>query len=87
MGVKCMAIGLNQSEANHDGVSVEEMPSGERAKHGRSGGLAHETYAEYDLNKSKTLLVNKWLSVANDIIDILLLLVSLASVAEWKVEV
>ena len=46
LGVEIMAPGFNQSEANHEGVSVEEMPFCERAKHGRSGG-----YAEYNLKQ------------------------------------
>ena len=42
LGLKIITKGFNQSEANHEGVSVEEMPFCERAKHGRSGGLASE---------------------------------------------
>ena len=58
----------------------------ERAKHGRSGGLAHETHAECNLNTSDKLMLQTCLSVAHDVIVILLLLVSLAHFAEWKVE-
>ena len=46
LGLKIITKGFNQSEANHEGVSVEEMPFCERAKHGRSGGLPYKTYAK-----------------------------------------
>ena len=42
LGLTIMATGFNESDANHEGVSVEEMPFCERAKHGRSGGLPYE---------------------------------------------
>ena len=51
LGLGIMATGLNESEANRARVHVEEIPFCERAQHGRSGSLAHETYAEYNLKK------------------------------------
>ena len=54
LGVEIMATGFNQSEAIHEGVSVEEMPFSERAKHGRSGG--YEPYAEYNLKQCDRLV-------------------------------
>ena len=57
LGVEIIARGFNQSEANHEGVSVEEMPFCERAKHCRSGGLPYETYAEYNSKQCDHMLL------------------------------
>ena len=52
LGVQIMATGFNGSEADHEGVCVEEVPFCERSSsHGRSGGLPEESYAEYNLRQ------------------------------------
>ena len=93
MGVEILAQGFNQSEANNEGVSVEEIPFGERGKHGRSGGLPYDTYAEYNLNQCDHPVLEKCASQMNDIMygtlshsHILLVLRGLANGATWKVE-
>ena len=52
LGLNIMATGFNGSEADHEGVCVEEVPFCERSSsHGRSGGLPEESYAEYNLRQ------------------------------------
>ena len=41
LGLKIISKGFNQSEANHEGVCVEEIPYSERANHKRSDGLPY----------------------------------------------
>ena len=50
LGMSIMAIGFNGSEADHEGVCVEEVPFRERSSaNGRSSGLPDASYAEYNL--------------------------------------
>ena len=67
LGLKIISKGFNQSEANHEGVSVEEMPYSERAKHSRSDGLPYEPYADYNINKCDHQFLDKCFSQLNDI--------------------
>ena len=67
LGLKTTTKGFNQSEANHEGVSVEEMPYGERAKHSRSDGSTYEPYADYNIRQCDHLLLDKCLSHLHDI--------------------
>ena len=93
LGVKIMATGFNQSEAIHEGVSVEEMPYSERAKRKRCDGLPYETYADYNIRQCDHLFLEKCFSYLNDIMygtlshsHLLLVLLSWANGAEWKLE-
>ena len=92
LGLQIMPIGFNESEANHEGVSVEEMPFCERAKHGRSGGLPYEPYADYNIRQCDHKYLVKCFSQLHDIMygtlshsHLLLVLLSFANGAEWKV--
>ena len=50
LGMSIMATGFNGSEADHEGVCVEEVPFRERSSaNGRSRGLPETSYAEYNL--------------------------------------
>ena len=49
LGLKLLGAGFNESETNHEGAGVKEIPFSERAKHGRSGGLPYEPCADYNL--------------------------------------
>ena len=52
LGVQIMATGFNGSEADHEGVCVEEVPFCERSSsNARSSGLPDESYAEYNLRQ------------------------------------
>ena len=51
LGLKIITKGFNQSEANHEGVSVEEIPYCERAKHSRSDGSPYEPYGDYNIRQ------------------------------------
>ena len=41
LGLKIITKGFNQSEANHEGVNVEEVPFAERAEFSRSRGSSY----------------------------------------------
>ena len=93
LGLKIITKGFNQSEANHEGVSVEEMPYCERAKHSRSDGLPYEPYADYNIRQCDHLFLDKCFSHIHDSMygtlshsHLLLVLLSLANGADWKVE-
>ena len=93
LGLTIMTTGFNESEADHEGVCVEEMPFCERANHGRSGGLPYEPFAEYSLKQCDHLCLGKCFCRTNDIMyctfshsHLLLVLLSFANGAEWKVE-
>ena len=93
LGLKIIIKGFNQSEADHEGVSVEEMPYGERAKHSCSDGSPYQTYADYDIRKCDHPYLVKCFSSLNDIMygtlshsHLLLVLLSWLNGAEWKVE-
>ena len=51
LGLKIITKGFNQSEANHEGVSVEEIPCSERAAHSRSDGSPYEPYGDYNIRQ------------------------------------
>ena len=93
LGLKILSKGFNQSEANHEGVCVEEIPYSERANHTRSDGLPYETYADYNIRQCDHLFLDKCFSYLNDIMygtlshsHLLLVLLSWANGAEWKLE-
>ena len=93
LGLKILSKGFNQSEANHEGVCVEEIPYSERAKRKRSDGLPYETYADYNIRQCDHLFLDKCFSHLNDIMygtlshsHLLLVLLSWANGAEWKLE-
>ena len=92
LGLTIIRKGFNQSEANHEGVSVEEMPYCERAKHSRSDGSPYEPYADYNIRQCDHPILETCFSVINDIMygalshsHLLLVLLSLANGADWKV--
>ena len=93
LGLKIITKGFNQSEANHEGVCVEEIPYSERAKHKRSDGLPYETYADYNIRQCDHLFLDKCFSHLNDIMygtlshsHLLLVLLSWLNGAEWKID-
>ena len=51
LGLTIISRGFNQSEANHEGVSVEEVPYCERAEHSRSDGSPYEPYSDYNIRQ------------------------------------
>ena len=52
LGLHIMATGFNGSEADHEGVCVEEVPFRERSSStGRSSGLRDESHADYNLRQ------------------------------------
>ena len=51
LGLQIMATGFNVSEADHEGVSVEEIPCSERAAHSRSDGSPYEPYGDYNIRQ------------------------------------
>ena len=51
LGLNIITNGFNQSEANHEGVSVEEIPCSERAAHSRSDGSPYEPYGDYNIRQ------------------------------------
>ena len=59
LGLKIITKGFNQSEANHEGVSVEEIPCSERAAHSRSDGSPYEPYGDYNIRQCDHLLLEK----------------------------
>ena len=68
LGVQIMATGFNGSEADHEGVCVEEVPFRERSSaNGRSSGLPDASYAEYNLLQCDHLFLEKCFSLINDI--------------------
>ena len=48
LGLKILQTGFSQSEANHEGVVVEEVPFCTRAEYSRSSGSQYESYADYN---------------------------------------
>ena len=94
LGLNIMATGFNGSEADHEGVCVEEVPFRERSSaNGRSSGLPDASYAEYNLLQCDHLFLEKCFSLINDIMygtlshsHLLLVLLAWANGAEWKVE-
>ena len=94
LGLHIMATGFNGSEADHEGVCVEEVPFRERSSStGRSSGLRDESYADYNLRQCDHQLLENCFSLINDIMygtlshsHLLLVLLSLANSADWKVE-
>ena len=63
-----MSKGFNQSEANHEGVNVEEVPFGERAAHSRSDGSPYEPYADYNIRQCDHKYLVKCFSQLHDIV-------------------
>ena len=93
LGLKIIIKGFNQSEADHEGVCVEEMPYGERAKHSCSDGSPYEPYADYNISKCDHPYLVKCFSSLNDIMygtlshsHLLLVLLSWLNGAEWKLD-
>ncbi|MDA8584455.1 hypothetical protein N9L68_09460 [bacterium] len=68
LGMSIMATGFNGSEADHEGVCVEDVPFRERSSaHGRSSGLPEASYAEYNLLQCDHQLLVNCFSLTNDI--------------------
>ena len=93
LGLKIITKGFNQSEANHEGVSVEEIPCSERAAHSRSDGSPYEPYADYNIRQCDHKYLVKCFSQLHDIMygtlshsHLLLVLLSWLNGAEWKID-
>ena len=89
LGVQIMATGFNGSEADHEGVSVEDIPFRERS----SSTSIVESYADYNIRQCDHQFLVKCFSALNDIMygtlshsHLLLVLLSLANGARWKVD-
>ena len=70
LGLKIITKGFNQSEANHEGVSVEEIPCSERAAHSRSDGSPYEPYADYNIRQCDHKYLVKCFSQLHDIVQV-----------------
>ena len=89
-----MATGFNGSEADHEGVCVEEVPFRERSSaNGRRRGLPETSYAEYNLLQCDHQFMVKCFSRTNDSMygtlshsHLLLVLLAWLMGADWKVE-
>ena len=88
LGLKIIRKGFNQSEANHEGVCVEDMPLPRS-----SSASVVEPYADYNLRQCDHQFLEKCFSLINDIMygtlshsHLLLVLLSWANGAEWKIE-
>ena len=93
LGLKIITKGFNQSEANHEGVSVEEIPCSERAAHSRSDGSPYEPYGDYNIRQCDHKYLVKCFSQLHDIMyatlshsHLLLVLLSWLNGAEWKID-
>ena len=93
LGLKIISKGFNQSEANHEGVSVEEIPCSERAAHSRSDGSPYEPYGDYNIRQCDHKYLVKCFSQLHDIMygtlshsHLLLVLLSWLNGAEWKID-
>ena len=93
LGLKIITNGFNQSEANHEGVSVEEIPCSERAAHSRSDGSPYEPYGDYNIRQCDHKYLVKCFSQLHDIMygtlshsHLLLVLLSWLNGAEWKID-
>ena len=51
LGLQIMSSGFNQSEANHEGVNVEEVPFCERADYSRSSGSPYVPYSNCNIGQ------------------------------------
>ena len=93
LGLKIITKGFNQSEANHEGVSVEEIPCSERAAHSRSDGSPYEPYGDYNSRQCDHKYLVECFSQLHDIMyatlshsHLLLVLLSWLNGAEWKID-
>ena len=93
LGLKIITKGFNQSEANHEGVSVEEIPCSERAARSRSDGLPYEPYGDYNIRQCDHKYLVECFSQLHDIMygtlshsHLLLVLLSWLNGAAWKIE-
>ena len=93
LGLDIMSKGFNQSEANHEGVNVEEVPFGERAAHSRRIGSPYQPYSDYNNGQCDHLLLGSCFINSIDVMygtlshsHLLLVLLSWLNGAEWKVE-
>ena len=93
MGLQIMSKGFNQSEANHEGVSVEEIPCSERAAHSRSDGSPYEPYGDYNSRQCDHKYLVECFSQLHDIMyatlshsHLLLVLLSWLNGADWKID-
>ena len=89
LGVQIMTTGFNGSEADHEGVCVEEIPFLERT----SSSSIVESYAEYNIRQCDHQFLEKCFSAMNDIMygslshsHLLLVLLAWANGATWNVE-
>ena len=93
LGLNIMIKGFNKSEANHEGVSVEEIPCSERAAHSRSDGSPYEPYGDYNIRQCDHKYLVECFSQLHDIMygtlshsHLLLVLLSWLNGAEWKID-
>ncbi len=93
LGLKIFRTGFSQSEANHEGVVVEEVPFCKRAEYIRSSGSQYESYADYNLRNCDHQHLAKCFASALDIMyatlshsHLLLVLLSWSNGADWKLE-
>ena len=93
LGLKIISKGFNQSEANHEGVSVEEIPCSERAAHSRSDGSPYEPYGDYNIRQCDHKYLVECCSQLHDTMygtlshsHLLLVLLSWLNGAEWKID-
>ena len=63
LGLHIMATGFNGSEADHEGVCVEDMPFRERS----SSTSIVESYADYNIRQCDHQFLAKCFSLINDI--------------------
>ena len=93
LGLKILRTGFSQSEANHEGVVVEEVPFCKRAEYIRSSGSQYESYADYNVrNCDHQYLARCFLNALGIMYatlshsHLLLVLLSWLNGADWKLE-
>ena len=93
LGLTIIRTGFSQSEANHEGVAVEEVPFCKRADHSRSSGSPYESYADYNVrNCDHQYLARCFLNALGIMYatlshsHLLLVLLSWLNGADWKLE-
>ena len=93
LGLNIITKGFNKSEADHEGVSVEEIPCSERAAHSRSDGSPYEPYGDYNIRQCDHKYLVECFSQLHDIMygtlshsRLLLVLLSWLNGADWKID-
>ena len=98
LGLKVLAAGFNESEANHEGVCVEDVPFHERFEELQSRLVScpqstFESVLEYNIKQCDHPFLIRCFNAQSDAMygtlshsHLLLVLVSLANGADWKVD-